>query len=287
MVPSRFTPHIIAAGVATLLAGCPDNEGKAPETMTTEEPATQPAAAPETEETAELSLGELVDEKGGIKISKLEGSPEFPDAKLSLTSPKMGAEVPKDAVLEFEVEGYELGAQTVPDPFLANSAKGQHIHVIVDNAPYTAHYDPNAEVDLEPGSHVILAFLSRSYHESVKHDFVVTRVHHEKKTKAIEEADLGGPHLFYSRPKGTYTGDATERVLLDFYLVNTSIAEDGNKVEATINGETFTLTEWVPYVVEGLKMGENTFALRLVDAEGNLVPGPFNEVERTITLKEG
>ena len=251
-------------------------------------PASQPVAqkAPEKMKPVTISVGEKVGEKNGITLSKLAGSPKFPDAKLSLSAPEMGAKVDAKTTLDFKVEDYELGAQTVKDPMLANSEKGQHIHVIVDNQPYTAHCDPQAEVELEPGSHVILPFLSRSYHESVKHDAVVTRVHHKKKTRAIEKADLSGPHMFYSRPKGEYNGDAAKKVLLDFYLVNTEIGPDGNEVEATINGEKFMLTEWAPYVIEGAEMGELKIKLRLVDKDGKLIPGPFNEVERTVMLKE-
>ena len=46
------------------------------------------------------------------------------------------------------------------------------------------------------------------------------------------------------------------------------------------------IEEWVPYYIEGMPMGENTIKLELIDAEGNLIEGPFNVVERTITLSE-
>jgi len=35
-----------------------------------------------------------------------------------------------------------------------------------------------------------------------------------------------------------------------------------------------------------LPMGENTISLQLVDSEGNYIEGPFNKVERTITLEQ-
>ena len=101
-----------------------------------------------------------------------------------------------------------------------------------------------------------------------------------------EEADLTAPHLFYSRPKGTYKGADTQKVMLDFYLLNTSISADGNKVRATINGTEFMIDEWAPHYIEGLPMGEATIKLELLDAEGNPIPGPFNSVERTVTLSE-
>ena len=50
-----------------------------------------------------------------------------------------------------------------------------------------------------------------------------------------EKVDLNSEFLFYSRPKGTYKGKDTEKLLLDFYLINTTISPEGNKVKATIN----------------------------------------------------
>jgi hypothetical protein len=93
--------------------------------------------------------------------------------------------------------------------------------------------------------------------------------------------------MFYSRPKGTYTGEDAKKVLLDFYLLNTELSEEGNKVRATINGEEFMLDKWQPYFIEGHEMGEMTIKLEMLDAKGELIPSPFNPVERTVTLKAG
>ena len=81
-------------------------------------------------------------------------------------------------------------------------------------------------------------------------------------------------------------GNDTKKVMLDFYLVNTTLSGDGNKVRATINGSAFTIDQWLPHTIEGLPMGESTIKLELIDKDGNVVPGPFNTVERKITLKE-
>jgi hypothetical protein len=224
-----------------------------------------------------------------ITLSKLEGSTKYPEATISLEEPVMSDlddETGKSKVdFSFGVENYELGAQT-PEAGkngLANSGKGQHIHFILDNDPYSAHYESNFSKEIGEGHHVLLAFLSRSYHESVKNAYLVQPI-----TVGQPEGDapdLSAPHMFYSRPKGTYSGKDTEKLLLDFFLVNTEISEKGNKVMATINGEEFTITEWAPYVIEGLDKGEVTVSLKLVDADGNFIPGPFNDVTRTVILE--
>jgi len=93
--------------------------------------------------------------------------------------------------------------------------------------------------------------------------------------------------LFYSRPKGTYSGDDTNKLLLDFYLANTNISADGNKVKVTINGTTeFMFSTWQPYFVEGLPMGDNTIKLELVDNAGNAIGDGINTVERTFSLNQ-
>ena len=137
------------------------------------------------------------------------------------------------------LDNYELGVQTQKDfdYNLANSAKGQHIHLIVNNGPYSAKYSPEFEHELDEGNNVILAFLSRSYHESVKNP----SAYYLAQVGDGQKLDLTQELLFYSRPKGVYKGEDTDRVLLDFYLINTSISADGNKVRATIHGKEFLI----------------------------------------------
>lgn len=182
---------------------------------------------------------------------------------------------------------YKLGMQT-PDAGAkncANSAKGQHIHLIVDNKPYAAKYEANFELPIGHGDSYILGFLSRSYHESIK-----TKDAHWLKKGHIHGGSLKGakdvtePMLFYSRPKGTYTGKkATEKVMLDFYLANVVLGTQF-KVKAEINGEEHMIDSWQPYYIEGLPMGENKVTLTLVDANGQMVKTPLNPVTRTFTL---
>lgn len=252
---------------------------------------TDPKASAEPKEEAKpaftyTAVAEAPMTVGEVTLSRLEGSPAYAEASLS-HGPLEVSET-GEAAFNFTVTDYELGAQTANagENNLANSGKGQHIHLIINNGPYSAHYEPGFNHQLNDGNNVILAFLSRSYHESVKNGkaFVVTQVSvGENNDKA---ADLKAPHLFYSRPKGTYKGAATNKVLLDFFLANTSLGgETGNVVRATINGNEFYVDTWIPYVMEGLVEGENTVKLELLDKNGEGIPGPFNVVTRTFTLE--
>lgn len=81
-------------------------------------------------------------------------------------------------------------------------------------------------------------------------------------------------HLFYYLPKDTVNA---ENVILDFYLMNASLNKNGNKVRATIDGMEFLIEKWAAYNIEGLEQGTHTIRLELIDKEGNLIPGPFND----------
>ena len=229
------------------------------------------------------------EQKTGISVSPLKDSPAYTDAKLMLdTEETMMIAEAGEVDFSFLLENYELEDQTLSPntKLLANSGKGQHIHFILNNQPYSAHYEASFKKEIPEGTHHLVAFLSRSYHESVKNDSSVVVKKLVVDSNDDNNLDMSTPTLIYSRPKGEYSGEGAKRILLDFFVLNTELSETGNKVEATINGEKFTLTKWQPYVIEGLSLGEVTIQLKLVDKDGNLIPGPFNSVERSVTLKE-
>ncbi len=228
-------------------------------------------------------------EEKPLLLTPVKSSPTFEDAILALNSPEEDAELSAGEVpFSYNVTNYQLAAQTedAEIKMCANSSQGQHIHLILNNEPYTAHYEAEFKKELERGHYVALSFLSRSYHESIKQPQAFVLRQFTVGDAQPENIDLTSPHMFYSRPKGTYEGADTKKIMLDFYLVNADLSQEGYKVRATINGQEFLLTEWVPYFVEGLPLGENTFKLELLDENDQLVDSPFNPVERTIILKE-
>jgi len=216
-------------------------------------------------------------------LTPFDASKSFADAEIEEMAYSAGS-------FNFKVADgdYTLGEQTTdaPQKMCANSGKGQHIHLIIDNAPYAAKYTNQFDYAVEDGDHYLLAFLSRSYHESIKTD----KAHVAKKVtienKGITNAQpITDPMLFYSRPKGTYVGkNDTEKVMLDFYAVNANIGTT-QKIIAKINGEEHVITKWQPYYITGMPMGENTIELTLTDMEGNTIETPLNPVTRTFTLK--
>lgn len=229
--------------------------------------------------------------QGKIQITRQDRSAPYPDARVTIVSPREGETLTdRNVSVTLDVKGFETGVQTegAAEKGIANSAKGQHVHIIIDNGPYMACYDvtkPFPIGELDPGTHVIQVFPSRSYHESVKTEgaFAMVTFHVEKATTS--PIVPGEPLLTYSRPKGEYGGDGARRIMVDFYLSNVSLSEWGTHVRLTVDGVEKKLTEWTPYYVEGLDAGEHTLKLELLDKDGEPVPGAFNTTERTITVK--
>ena len=228
-----------------------------------------------------------------IKIAPVENSPEFPDAQLAInnvTTEMLGTDSVK-VTISYDVKNYELKKQT--DGAVAgacnNSKDGQHIHFILDNKPYTALYKPTHTFNLPLNSeHYVMSFLSRSYHESLKNKEagVLLRFKVDEKGKYKELEKPNTPMIFYSRPKGDYVGKDTENVLLDFYVYNTTLAASGNKVKATINGNSFVIDKWVPQFIHNAPMGSMKVKLELIDKDGNAIGGDNTTIDRDVTLAQ-
>lgn len=280
----------IAGSFMLAFSAC--DSSKQTSTTTTTANGTESAASTTTTTSTTIATAQnpgKVMEKNGLKVYWFDDSPRMAEAAMRVTEPAANSTVPAGKVaFNYQLSNYQLTKMTGHDHAkeMANSMQGQHIHNIVDNEPYTAHYETSFTKDIKEGNHVVLSFLSRSYHESLKHNAAYDlRVIRVGNPKAPNNFDLKGKHMFYSRPKGEYVGNDTKKIMLDFYLVNTDLSPEGNKVRATINGTEFMLDRWLPYSIEGLPMGENKIKLELLDSAGNLIPGPYNTVERTITLK--
>jgi hypothetical protein len=226
-----------------------------------------------------------------VRIVKGENGPAYPDAKLTVISPAADEVVKTDSVMvKVALTGVDLTAPTAGEQSkgIAYSKEGQHIHVIIDDKPYMAMYkqDSFSVGKLAPGVHTLRAFPSRSWHESIKvpaafvaHNFYVGAKQGEPAMKPNE------PLLTYSRPKGDYSGEDAKRVLLDFYLKDAVLGPNQFKVVASIDGQVKdTLTEWIPYFIEGLTDGAHTVKLQLIGPDGQVVPGQFNTAERTINI---
>lgn len=239
--------------------------------------------------------GAATDEMGEVRLVEGERWPdELGDVVLTIASPIDGQVFDEGEVeARLEIRGFQLGAQTpgAEERGIAVSGDGQHVHVIVDNRPYEAIYDlsePIALDDLEPGAHVLRAFPSRAWHESVKSDGAFAMTPFFVGDSAASPLDPQAPLLTYSRPKGAYEGADADSVMVDFYLTNVELGEGGHAVRVSVDGaEVGTIRRWAPHYLLGLPDGTRRIRLELLDPEGGPVPGPFNVTEREIEISRG
>lgn len=272
------------------------------ETVEVEETVTTPAPAAEILPVATPTPGPTPGPETtgteGVTIEAWDNSPPFEGAKTRVSNFEDGSVLDdaKVAVI-VDVENFELGVQTdTPRASeIANSAEGQHAHIILDNGPYLADYKAGEPFDigvLTEGPHTLVVFPSRSYHESVKSpDAAEILNFYVGKEEGEFLLDKSAPTIIYSRPKGDYKGKDAGKILLDFYLNNVELSPDGYKAKYTITNKgtgsevgTITLTEWTPAFVSGLATGEYGVRLQLLDKDGNVVEGAFNNTERVINV---
>lgn len=231
-----------------------------------------------------------------INLIPVVGSPEFEHAELTLRSAN-AISIGKDSTkvaFAFDVKNYNLKNQTADaaDKQCNNSDKGQHIHFILDNKPYTALYEPKHEVTLAKNTeHYLMCFLSRSYHESIKTKGAAFVYHFkiDENGKLVKLDEPKTPMLFYSRPKGDYMGKDTTNLLFDFYVWNASLGSD-YKVKAIINNESngqskeLLIDTWQALFIEHLGTGKASVSISLLDKEGKAVDGPMTNATRNIQL---
>jgi hypothetical protein len=213
--------------------------------------------------------------------------------KVTILSPKPNESIPLDKAQDFEVR-LEVKDWPVVEG-------GPHVHLVLDNKPYKPIHEAKETLrlgqiaplsEIVEGQHVLVAFPSDEAHVSVKPD--KARAGHALVSFWVGKPGqpsfrAGDPTLVFSRPKGTYNGDATGSILLDFYLLNTELSEARSRVRATITpptGEpkTVTTTSWTPFAIHNLPNGETRVRLELLDKDERPVPGPWNRTERGITV---
>ena len=240
-----------------------------------------------------------------IQVVSVDPTPEPQEVELKIIFPN-NEELKTSWPIHFEarMDGFPVGVDSQFDREreVRVDKEGQSIHVIIDDKDYfTAYealfdalddhdlyYDQKIDFDppfkLSPGKHIVRMFPCRSYGESVKgSNCFDAMVFYYKKKEDTFKVDLSAPYLTYNEPQGSFM--ANKPNLLDFYIQNCVMSRDGYKVRITLDGKIQrTLTIWGPYYIYGLKRGKHTVKLELLDRKNNVVPGPFNSVEKTITL---
>jgi hypothetical protein len=213
-----------------------------------------------------------------------------PTAKFA--APKNGEVVPSDKAADYAIKLDVKNWQT--------ATGSSHVHLILDNKPYKAIYDPKLPIKLselmgggaiDEGQHVLVAFPSRANHESVKTKDAMSVIEFFVGKKAEGKTNLKKAMLIYSRPKGDYKGDMARHVLIDFQLANDALGDGKDHVNIAVTGPGIDapLTAkadkvGTPFYLDNLQNGAYTVKLDLMDKDDKPVAGPWNSTTRTIKL---
>ena len=214
----------------------------------------------------------------------------LPTAKFA--APKSGEIVPSDKAADYSIK---LDVKN-----WATATGSSHVHLILDNKPYKAIYDPKLPIKLseltggaaiDEGQHVLVAFPSRANHESVKTKDAMSIVEFFVGKKAEGKTNLKKAMLIYSRPKGDYKGDMARHVLIDFQLANDTLGDGKDHVNIAVTGPGLDapLTAkadkvGTPFYLDNLQNGSYTLKLDLMDKDDKPVAGPWNSTTRTIKV---
>jgi len=223
------------------------------------------------------------------EIAKLDAHLQYCRPQVQILSPKPGEVLPERQVtVRFAVQGYPL----FQDPQLG---LGPHLHVVLDNRPYIAHYDADAPLvfkDLEPGSHTLRVFAGKPWHESFKNSEAYAQVSFHvlaPTPEYVPQPQL--PLLTYNRPTGSY---GAEPILVDFWLANAPVRESllsdlprDWRIRYTLNGQSGLLDRWESFYLKGFRPGRNVMVLELVDSKGDPIRNVFNSAAREITYTPG
>ena len=294
-------------GVSLLLFGCGTAQNKATNENTTN--------GSEPQKASEINSIVVGRPDSIIEKMKARGEQDKAEPELQVELPKEGQTLDNSTVkVKIKVIGdLKMGKD--------GAGAGNHVHVILDNQPYAAHYmwDEGFELrNVSDGEHILRMFASRPWHESYKNEkafktikFTVkggtsdetkpttdekgNKLADAKKPEGIDleesvagDVDFTKPLLTYSRPKGEYKGVDAEAIMIDFWLANAKLVGDGGeyRVRYSINNGGSQLVEkWEPFWVKGWKEGKNSVKLELVDKNGKLIEnGGYNSTVRIISV---
>ncbi len=219
--------------------------------------------------------------------------PTAPLPTVRIVSPGPAQKIPADKVAAFPIKLDVKNWQT--------ATGSSHIHLILDNRPYKPVYDPSQTVlmseilkgeTLSEGQHVLVAFPSRANHESVKTKGAVFVSEFYVGQGTDHPTDLKKPMLVYSRPKGDYKGDMANHVLVDFQLINETLAAGQDHVHILVTGPGIVaagLTADVasfgaPYYLDNLQDGSYSVKLDLLKGDGSPIAGAWNSTTRQINI---
>lgn len=163
---------------------------------------------------------------------------------------------------------------------------GCNLHIILDDGPFAVQYDPNHPYllrDVAPGSHTLRVFAADRLHRAIPGtlDVVTFSVGYQDE---FNRPAPGYPLLTVNLPQGEYLGIDAGDVAIDFMVDGVCLARRGYHVAYYVDGRRFFAYNEGARHLKGLPPGFHTVRFELLNERGDLVPGPFNSLERVILL---
>lgn len=253
---------------------------------------------------AEMGPGKV--NPSDIRIIPVQATPEADNIQSFITFPADYQVVNNPVNVQLRLSGYPLGTMSDFERKndLLNDRFGQSMRIFIDNLPYfsiyqsyiddlddnTLYYDrilnTTVPYNLRQGMHVIRIVPVRSYGECLKgRNVFAASIFYIGEQKNNLNVDLQRPYLTYNEPSGNVVYPRNKPILLDFYISNVQLSRDGYKVRITIDDKTRRLlVGWYPFYIYGLRSGRHKIRLQLLDEKNEVVPGMFNDVEKTIHI---
>jgi hypothetical protein len=204
--------------ITTALIGCAQSSNPIHQHTT----ATTNIAPPQVS-SSETSLKQVDRPKKISDAMASRGEQDKAQPSLKIVEPRNGTTVNGSVVkVKLNLSGDLKGYKPMKDP---QTGTGNHIHIILDNQPYEAHYELDTGFELRnvsEGKHTLRVFASRPWHESYKNNDAFDMV--------VFTVKGGGDQ---TKPTTTNTGH---------------IMADGKKITANTNSST------PPKPVEGKDM---------------------------------
>ncbi len=320
----RKPPALLTFAFAlSLLAGCTSANDNSNTTATTS--VTPPAASPTP---AKQNLTVVPRPSKTEDQMKQRGEQDQAKPTLRIVSPAKGAVINGSTVsVKLTLDGDLKGYKPHKDPATGKGNHIHVILDNQPYEAYYELDQPFELRNVTEGKHTLRVFPSRPWHESYKNEgafqmvaFTVrgggdaskptttgsgqkmadnknagadanaatTREGKDVAASQGGDVDPQKPLLTYSRPKGDYTGEDADPIMIDFWLSNGKLQGDGGQYRVRYSvdgGEVKYIEKWGPIWLTGWIGGKHSVKLELVDKDDKVVDnGGYNSTTRDINV---
>ena len=186
-----------------------------------------------------------------IQLFKITQSP-YPDAILEMNSPN------DNQVLK-ENEKVKFNFNAVNFPF----DNGAHVALWLPNEPIKRIAKADCELNLKKGNYSVLSFLCDDQELCIKQAEA-----YALRSFSVGENSKQNLNDSVFAVLNIFSKETSFNPILDFYLINTNISKEGNKIKLSIDKNEFQLHNWSAYTINGLTKGKHKIKIELVNNKG-------------------